>query len=50
MDIVYIICIFYECHLEIPIEESSPFSILFAIFDLQYVLSIKGRQLLEMVR
>ncbi len=46
-DIVYIISIFYECHLRIPIEESSPFSILFAIFDLQSVLSIKGWEILE---
>eukprot|EP01084_Bolivina_argentea_P016668 31163_1 len=35
-------CMFYDCFIEIPPKEASPFTILFAIFDLQFVLSING--------
>eukprot|EP01084_Bolivina_argentea_P033661 62249_1 len=41
-----ICCMFYDCFIEIPPNEASAFTILFAIFDLQHVLSIKGWTLL----
>eukprot|EP01084_Bolivina_argentea_P178793 309035_1 len=40
-------CMFYDCFIEIPPEEASPFAILFAMFDLQPALLIKGWTLLN---
>eukprot|EP01084_Bolivina_argentea_P227497 384202_1 len=40
-------CMFYDCFLQIPVQEASPFVILFAIFDVQPVLSIVGWTLLN---
>eukprot|EP01084_Bolivina_argentea_P083440 151064_1 len=40
-------CMFYDCLLQIPLEEASAFTILFAIFELQPALSIKGWTLLN---
>eukprot|EP01084_Bolivina_argentea_P274950 468776_1 len=40
-------CMFYDCFIEIPSKEASPFTILFALFDLQSALSITGWTLLN---
>eukprot|EP01084_Bolivina_argentea_P253896 426658_1 len=46
-DIYNVCAMFYDCLLQIPLDEASPFTLLFAIFDPLPALSIKGWTLLD---